>query len=128
MKHTGSWKQLVPAIVTALILTGTGCVVHGQTTSDAISVVHHTDMSSMPPTPPADGVMAHQGGEEKQVSADSFKASKIVDHKSFVMTKPVSNINRDENVILARNGGTINASDVMLTKTGDTSSEDASNF
>ncbi|BAL84980.1 hypothetical protein SELR_pSRC101730 (plasmid) [Selenomonas ruminantium subsp. lactilytica TAM6421] len=80
-----------------------------------------------PPAPPPDGKFG--GMQEKQNDASNLKATQIVDGvTSDVSNNTLANDNTDENVLLVRNNGSLTAKDDTLTKNGDSSSADASNF
>ncbi len=80
-----------------------------------------------PPGPPPDGKFG--GMQEEQNDASNLKATQIVDGvTSDVSNNTLANDNTDENVLLVRNNGSLTAKDDTLTKNGDSSSADASNF
>lgn len=87
----------------------------------------------LPPGPPPDGQMppnGQPGGPQQQTkSASELKATKIVDNQTATLDKQqLTNNQTDENVVLARNDAKLSLTDSTLTKTGDSSNADASNF
>ncbi|MCI7330648.1 MAG: hypothetical protein SOZ01_11440 [Selenomonadaceae bacterium] len=98
---------------------------------------------STPPSPPPDGATppgpppgGQQGqppqggpGQQQTKSAAEFTATKIVDGTSATLTSGTFDATQtDVNAVLVRNGGQLTLKDATLTKSGDSSSADASNF
>lgn len=139
-----SRKQLRRLVMTGLVLT---CLGNFDLTSAMAppSSLPQTDSSIMstppdgnfppgpppdgnfPPGPPPDGKFG--GMANNQNDAASLMATKIIDKTALEITgQNLSNSNSDENVILVRNGGNFTLRNSELSKTGDSSSADASNF
>jgi len=100
-----------------------------------------------PMGPPPDGQMMPQGGPNGQQdgsqgqppqggpgqpstkSASEFDATKIVDAETETIDRGTFEATEtDANAVLVRNGGTLTLTGAELSKTGDSSSADASNF
>ena len=79
-----------------------------------------------PPGPPPDGKFG--GMQQERSDASSLKASQIIEQTSQLTGQNLTNDKTDENVLLVRNGGILTLTGSSLTKTGDSSSADASNF
>jgi hypothetical protein len=81
----------------------------------------------LPPGPPPDGKMGAPMQQTKDAS--SFTAAKVVDGTAEnVKNVKLTASQTDENTFLVRSGGQVTLADSTLTKTGDSSSADASNF
>lgn len=81
----------------------------------------------LPPGPPPDGKFG--GMQEAQNDAKNLSATEVVDGKASSLSKVnLTNAKADENVLLVRNNGSLTLNTAQLTKTGDSSSADASNF
>lgn len=80
----------------------------------------------LPPGPPPDGKFG--GMEAERSDGSSLKASQIVEDNSQLTGQNLANDKADENVLLVRKGGSLTLTGSALSKTGDSSSADASNF
>jgi len=81
----------------------------------------------LPPGPPPDGKFGDMPAAQSDGS--DLKAAKIVEGSKLSLSgQKFATSNTDENVLLVRKNGTLNLTDSELTKTGDSSSADASNF
>lgn len=80
-----------------------------------------------PPGPPPDGKFG--GIKEASNDAGTLNATKIIDGSDQNLTgQNLTNANTDENVLLVRKGANLTLTGGDFTKTGDSSSADASNF
>lgn len=68
------------------------------------------------------------GGQSQSESMDLTGATTVDGESKSVTSGTYSSENSDENAILVTNSGTLTASGITVTKTGNTSSEDNSNF
>ena len=81
----------------------------------------------LPPGPPPDGKFG--GMQESSNDASSLTAVKTVDGSSLnLVGQDLASNGINENVLLVRKGGSLTLTDSKLSKTGDSSSADASNF
>ena len=81
----------------------------------------------LPPGPPPDGKFG--GMQESSNDASSLTAVKTVDGSSLnLVGQNLVSTGTNENVLLVRKGGSLTLTDSRLSKTGDSSSADASNF
>ena len=81
----------------------------------------------LPPGPPPDGKFG--GMQEASNDASTLNATKIIDGSVQNLTnQKLTNKRQNENVLLVRNGGQLTLTNGDFTKTGDSSSADASNF
>ena len=81
----------------------------------------------LPPGPPPDGKFG--GMQESSNDASSLTAVKTVDGSSLnLVGQNLASTGTNENVLLVRKGGSLTLTDSRLSKTGDSSSADASNF
>lgn len=81
----------------------------------------------LPPGAPPDGKFG--GMQADQSDGSDLKAAKIVEGNSLSLSgQKLAASNTDENVFLVRKNGTLTLTDSELSKTGDSSSADASNF
>lgn len=81
----------------------------------------------VPPGPPPDDKFG--GMQESQNDAHDLKATEIVDGTtSSRQDISLTNAKIDENVLLVRNNGSLTLNTAQFTKTGNSSSADASNF
>ena len=81
----------------------------------------------LPPGPPPDGKFG--GMQESSNDASSLTAVKTVDGSSLnLVGQNLASTGTNENVLLVRKGGSLTLTDSKLSKTGDSSSADASNF
>lgn len=68
-------------------------------------------------------------GQQQTKSASEFDATRIVDAETETIDSGTFDATEtDANAVLVRNGGTLTLTDATLSKTGDSSSADASNF
>ena len=85
-----------------------------------------------PMGPPPDGFgkgPGGPGGMKQMKPVSEFQAAKIVDGKAEALTDVTFSADqKDQNVVLVRNGGVLTLTKGTLQKTGDSSSADASNF
>ena len=80
-----------------------------------------------PPGPPPDSKFG--GMQESSNDASSLTAVKTVDGNSLnLVGQNLASTGTNENVLLVRKGGSLTLTDSQLSKTGDSSSADASNF
>ncbi len=80
-----------------------------------------------PPGPPPDGKFG--GMQEAQNDAHNLNATEVVDGTTNAFNDlSLTNAKTDENVLLVRNNGSLTLNTAQFTKTGDSSSADASNF
>ncbi len=81
----------------------------------------------LPPGPPPDGKFG--GMQESSNDASSLTAVRTVDGSSLnLVGQNLASTGTNENVLLVRKGGSLTLTDSRLSKTGDSSSADASNF
>ena len=81
----------------------------------------------LPPGPPPDGKFG--GMQESSNDASSLTAVKTVDGSSLnLVGQNLASTGTNENVLLVRKGGSLTLTNSRLSKTGDSSSADASNF
>ncbi|MCF0156005.1 MAG: hypothetical protein HUJ85_02810 [Veillonella sp.] len=84
------------------------------------------------PAPPSEGSMPAPppGGGQELASNETFKATRVANDasKSVTIKQNEGNKKKDQNVLLARKGAVMHVNGVILTKTGDTTSEEGSNF
>ncbi len=81
----------------------------------------------LPPGPPPDGKFGDMPAAQSDGS--DLKAAKIIEGTQLNLSgQKLATSNTDENVLLVRKNGTLNLTDSELTKNGDSSSADASNF
>ncbi len=81
----------------------------------------------LPPGPPPDGKFG--GMQESSNDASSLTAVKTVDGSSLnLVGQNLASTGTNENVLLVRKDGSLTLTDSKLSKTGDSSSADASNF
>ncbi|MBE6074495.1 MAG: hypothetical protein E7202_08190 [Selenomonas ruminantium] len=81
----------------------------------------------LPPGPPPDGKFG--GMQEVKNDAKDLKATEVVDGTTVSRQNlSLANTKTDENVLLVRNSGSLALHRAQFTKTGDSSSADASNF
>lgn len=81
----------------------------------------------LPPGPPPDGKFG--GMQEAKNDAQDLKATETIDGTARNINEvKLANGNTDENVLLVRNNGSLTLQGAELTKSGDSSSADASNF
>ena len=81
----------------------------------------------LPPGPPPDGKFG--GMQESSNDASSLTAVKTVDGSSLnLVGQNLASTGTNENVLLVRKDGTLTLTDSRLSKTGDSSNADASNF
>ena len=81
----------------------------------------------LPPGPPPDGNFG--GMQASQSDGSDLKAAKVIEGSSLNLTSQKLTAGKtDENVLLVRKNGTLTLTNSELSKTGDSSSADASNF
>ena len=85
------------------------------------------NQGQLPPGPPPDGKFG--GMQESSNDASSLTAVRTVDGSSLnLVGQNLASTGTNENVLLVRKGGSLTLTDSQLSKTGDSSSADASNF
>ena len=84
-------------------------------------------LGQLPPGPPPDGKFG--GMQESSNDASSLTAVKTVDDSSLTLVgQDLASSGTNENVLLVRKGGSLTLTDSQLSKTGDSSNADSSNF
>ncbi len=127
-------KQLQQFVAASLSLAclSSGCALASTATSQPPAAMSSQKMPAppqgqLPPGPPPEGKFG--GMQEASNDASQLKATTIIDGMAQTLTSQnLANNNRDENVLLVRNGGQLTLTTGEFAKTGDSSSADASNF
>lgn len=89
------------------------------------------DFNKIPPLPPmSNATMLPPIGDHSisEPPAYDYGASKIVNARTETLNKELTNTQSDENVIMAKKTGIANVTNIKISKTGNTTSEDNSNF